>query len=241
MEVEGLEESVSSDDLVAESKVEEPADIEAEVFVEEFNKELICLDGIEAEYIIAHEIDLYGELTHEVGIFQVVDGEVYVPKSTALKGIYKFEIINKEDSFFISSKDIVQQSKEERSLGSEENFLTTKEGGFRDPVFSGDRYSELEDYENKNMKPTYKLDLKRKDITEAVEDYLRTSDLQYEVAYDIIFERYLTKDSDEKKHFFRKIFSEKKIKRRPKTHHPEFEFHYYELPNNVPLFIETKF
>ena len=64
------------------------------------------------------------------------------------------------------------------------------------------------------MKPTYKLDLKRKEITEAVEDYLRTSDLQYEVAYDIIFERYLTKDSDEKKNIFRKIFSEKKIKRR---------------------------
>ena len=240
MEVEGLQESVSSEGLVVNNEVEQETEIEVEVFVEEFNKELICLKDIEAEYIVAHEIDLYGNITREVGVFQVVEGEVYVPMDVSLKGLHKFEIINGNQSFYISSRESLDSIGDENSHSIDIGYMKNIEDPNKDYItYKGEEIEYKDKKINESLRPYYTIDTRQKEISEAVDDFLYTNDLHYEVAYDIIYNQFLTEDIFEKRHFPKKFDLEKSIKRKPRTKYPEYDYYHYEVPNDIPKFIDV--
>ena len=89
--------------------------------LENMNIELIQLKDLEAEAIVVSEVDDFGMLVGEVGVFDIYDGKVLVPIDIKLKGIYHFELISEEGSVEIisSSKKFGKESHSRKKLERE--------------------------------------------------------------------------------------------------------------------------
>jgi hypothetical protein len=91
---------------LTDSESEINIDEKSESIKQHMNLELIKLIEFNPESILISEISAFGEIRREVGVFEILENKVLIPKDIELNGFYHFELIFEDHSVEIIAKNI---------------------------------------------------------------------------------------------------------------------------------------